>query len=322
MPAAVELFSILKSHKPVLSLFADLLGSAPRLADTVASRPHLLDALIDPALARPYGDVDELVQRLGQAVGEPDLLEDFLDRLREAGQHEMFLVGARVLSGSLALSRIGEAYAVLAEAVIRVALRDVERRFAAEHGRVPGGRLAVRRHGTARLARDDRDAPTSTSIVLYDFEEDAAESDGPRPLNAVVYYTRLTQRLISALTVPTRRGALYARRHAASPLRQQGPGRDPVQGLPLLPAGRGGDLGADGADAGAARRGRSAVHGDGGGSHQRDPDRRARPGRRAPRRPGDARADRPGEGRPGRLGPEARRAAACSTSSSWRRPSC
>ncbi|WP_460449461.1 bifunctional [glutamine synthetase] adenylyltransferase/[glutamine synthetase]-adenylyl-L-tyrosine phosphorylase [Alsobacter sp. SYSU BS001988] len=230
MPAAVELFSILKSHKPVLSLFADLLGSAPRLADTVASRPHLLDALIDPALARPYGDVDELVHRLGQAVGEPDLLEDFLDRLREAGQHEMFLVGARVLSGSLALSRIGEAYAVLAEAVIRVALRDVERRFAAEHGRVPGGRLAV--VGMGRLGSREMTATSDLDlIVLYDFEEDAAESDGPRPLNAVVYYTRLTQRLISALTVPTRRGVLYAVDMRLRPSGNKGPAATQYKGF-------------------------------------------------------------------------------------------
>ena len=48
MPAAVELFSILKSHKPVLALFAEILGSAPRLADIVARRPHVLDAMIDP----------------------------------------------------------------------------------------------------------------------------------------------------------------------------------------------------------------------------------------------------------------------------------
>ncbi len=34
-------------------------------------------------------------------------------------------------------------------------------------------------------------------------------SDGPRSLHAVQYYTRIAQRLISALTVATKRGSLY-----------------------------------------------------------------------------------------------------------------
>ena len=46
-------------------------------------------------------------------------------------------------------------------------------------------------------------------IVIYDFPAEAGESDGARPLGAVVYYTRLTQRLIAALTAPTKAGKLY-----------------------------------------------------------------------------------------------------------------
>jgi glutamate-ammonia-ligase adenylyltransferase len=46
-------------------------------------------------------------------------------------------------------------------------------------------------------------------VVLYDFDPEARDSSGPRRLDAVVYYTRLTQRLIGALSAPTRRGRLY-----------------------------------------------------------------------------------------------------------------
>ena len=45
--------------------------------------------------------------------------------------------------------------------------------------------------------------------MIYDFDEDHPESNGAKPLHAVQYYTRLTQRLVSALTVATRRGRLY-----------------------------------------------------------------------------------------------------------------
>jgi glutamate-ammonia-ligase adenylyltransferase len=46
-------------------------------------------------------------------------------------------------------------------------------------------------------------------IVLYDFDEDAAASDGKRPLPPALYFTRLTQRLISAISAPTAEGKLY-----------------------------------------------------------------------------------------------------------------
>ncbi|WP_293853106.1 bifunctional [glutamine synthetase] adenylyltransferase/[glutamine synthetase]-adenylyl-L-tyrosine phosphorylase [uncultured Alsobacter sp.] len=230
MPAAVELFAILKSQKPVLALFADLLGSAPRMAETIAARPHLLDAIIDPAFGAAGLDVAALEKRLGAAIGEPALLEDFLDRIREAGQHELFLIGARALSQALSFERLGEAYANLAEAVIRLCLAEVERRFAADHGRVPGGRLAVL--GMGRLGSREMTATSDLDlVVLYDFEDDHPESDGPRPLHAVVYYGRLTQRLISALTVPTRRGVLYAVDMRLRPSGNKGPAATQYKGF-------------------------------------------------------------------------------------------
>lgn len=209
MPAAVELFSILKSNRAVLTLFADILGSAPRLANVVAGRPHLLDAVIDPAFGTQFGDVATLEKRLSEAVGEPDLLEDMLDRLREAGQHEIFLVGARMLSGSLSPALAGQAYADVAEAIIRVALSDVSRRFEIEYGRIRGGRLCV--VGMGRLGSREMTATSDLDlVVLYDFDDEHAESEGgTRTLAATTYFTRLTQRLISALTVPTRKGTLY-----------------------------------------------------------------------------------------------------------------
>ena len=59
MKAAVELLSILKSNPHLRSLFADILGSAPRLAEIVIRRPHVLDAAIDlNVLAAPLGEAD------------------------------------------------------------------------------------------------------------------------------------------------------------------------------------------------------------------------------------------------------------------------
>jgi glutamate-ammonia-ligase adenylyltransferase len=46
-------------------------------------------------------------------------------------------------------------------------------------------------------------------IVVYDFPDDATGSDGERALAPSAYFTRLTQRLIAAISAPTGEGTLY-----------------------------------------------------------------------------------------------------------------
>ena len=81
-------------------------GSAPRLAEIVASRPHLLDAIIDPTFSAPAQDVAPSRRGSRRPSANRELLEDFLDRLRETGQHKIFLVGARTMFGH-AVARAG-----------------------------------------------------------------------------------------------------------------------------------------------------------------------------------------------------------------------
>jgi glutamate-ammonia-ligase adenylyltransferase len=60
-------------------------------------------------------------------------------------------------------------------------------------------------------------------LFIYDFDPSRPESDGARPLHAVQYYTRFAKRLISALTVATRRGELYKVDMRLRPSGRQGP---------------------------------------------------------------------------------------------------
>ncbi len=218
LPAATELFSILKSNEALLQLYADMLGIAPRLAATVAVRPHLLDAAIDPALqgeAPPH----EVAARITAGA---QTTEDALDRARDVAREESFLIGLRLLSGSVAPSRAGECYADLAGAILRALLDRVEADFALDHGRVPGGALAVVAMGKLG-SREMTAASDLDLLVVYDADPAGPDSDGPRPLAAPRYYTRLTQRLIAALTAATRRGSLYKVDMRLRPSGNQGP---------------------------------------------------------------------------------------------------
>jgi len=207
MPAAIELFSILRSNKGLRDLFGDVLGAAPRLAAIVAKSPHVLDAVIDPrffgsALDRSY--FDEHARRLYSI----EHYEDFLDAARLIAQENLFSIGVRALSGAIDPVDAGPAFSSLADCLLEATLHHVLAAFESEHGRVARGRVAVLAMG--KLGSRETTATSDLDLVIvYDFDEANPDSDGRRSLHAVQYYTRLTQRLISALTVATRRGPLY-----------------------------------------------------------------------------------------------------------------
>jgi glutamate-ammonia-ligase adenylyltransferase len=60
-------------------------------------------------------------------------------------------------------------------------------------------------------------------ILLYDFDDKASASGGPRPLPGGQYYARLTQRLLAALSAPTAEGTLYEVDFRLRPSGKSGP---------------------------------------------------------------------------------------------------
>jgi glutamate-ammonia-ligase adenylyltransferase len=225
MNASVELLSILRSNDDVRELFGDVLGAAPRLAEVIATRPHVLDAAIDPDRTTDFEtslSEDEARRRAQAYVGQARSFEDALDRARDFAAEEMFLIGLHLLSGRLDPDRAGQAYSALASALVGTMLNEVEATFAADHGRVAGGRVAVVALG--KLGSREMTAASDLDLILiYDFPEHAPESGGAKPLGPALYYARLTQRLLAALTAPTRRGTLYEVDMRLRPSGRKGP---------------------------------------------------------------------------------------------------
>ena len=68
-------------------------------------------------------------------------------------------------------------------------------------------------------------------IVIYDFDAKHPNSDGKRPLYGAQYFARLTQRLISALTVRTNYGVLYPVDMRLRPSGRSGPLATQIDGF-------------------------------------------------------------------------------------------
>ncbi len=222
IPGGVQLFALLQINPQLLSLLTTVLALAPRLADTVAQRAHVLDALIEPDFFNRLPDHATLAARLRMTLGEGRSYEDILDRARVFGQEQMFLIGARLLAGTVVPRQAGRAYSDLADVVVAQLFDAVRKEFESVHGRLKGGQVAVIAMG--RLGGRDMTAGSDLDLILlYDFDERAQASDGKRPLPGTLYFTRLTQRLVAALSAPTGEGMLYPVDFRLRPSGKSGP---------------------------------------------------------------------------------------------------
>jgi glutamate-ammonia-ligase adenylyltransferase len=222
MPAGLQLFSLLAANPSLLRLIADIMGTAPRLARIIARRPRLLDAVLDPGFFGTIPTEAKLKEIVANALAQATDYQDALDRARSIGREQGFLIGVRVISGTLSARQAGAAYAALAETLIEALAARVEAEIVRTHGHMAGGQAAViamgKLGGKEMTAGSDLDL-----IIVYDYAGDNAQSDGPRSLPGQQYYSRFTQRLIAALSAATAEGSLYQVDMRLRPSGNQGP---------------------------------------------------------------------------------------------------
>jgi glutamate-ammonia-ligase adenylyltransferase len=203
-----RLITLLSQNRDLVALVALILGAAPRLGDMLARQPQIMDGLIDPRFFGAMPDQRELSARLAATLSDANSYEEFLDRLRLFGQESLFLIGTRILSGTVSAQQASTAFADVAEGIVHTVHGLVTDRFAAQHGRIEGQQTAIVAMG--RLGSREMTASSDLDLILlYDFDSEHPDSDGPRSLHGAQYFARFTQRLISAFTTRTNYGVLY-----------------------------------------------------------------------------------------------------------------
>ena len=208
LPAGIQLFSLIGTNPGLMSLMVTIMAAAPRLAEIIARKPHVFDGMLDPGLMADLPTRDYLAERLAAFLEGAQAYEEILDRLRIVALEQKFLIGVRLLTGAISPERAARSFSHLADLIIAAALDAVREGMEEAHGKVPGGRAAVL--GMGKLGSYELTAGSDIDIILlYDHDPDADESDGPKPLDPVRYYTRMTQRLVAALSAPTAEGILY-----------------------------------------------------------------------------------------------------------------
>lgn len=219
LPTAINLFRLFAQRPGLLGQVLRILTLAPPLADALARRVELLDALIDSTALDLPEAVPALAARM--AAAEDGDYESQLDHIRQLVGDARFALGVQLIEGHGDPLDIAEGLCRVAEAALQAGAAAATAEFAAKHGTIAGGELLVlglgRLGGGALTHASDLD-------LIYLFEPgEGSESDGARPLTTTLYFNRLATRVTAALSVPTAEGALYEVDTRLRPQGAQGP---------------------------------------------------------------------------------------------------
>ncbi len=211
-------FALLNENPAALERLVELATLSQFLVRQIAVHPLLLDELLDARIFAEPPARDELAtdleERLAAAGGDDP--ERRLYALVNFQQAATFRVAVADLSGALPLMKVSDRLTDIAELVLQAALDMAWSELAARHGNPhceDGGQLRPARFGIVgygKLGGLELGYGSDLDLVfVHDSTPQAAETDGPRPLDNAVFFGRLTRRIISMLTLATPAGSMY-----------------------------------------------------------------------------------------------------------------
>ena len=206
LPAGVQLFSLLHSNPGLLDLVAEIMGSAPRLAEWLSRYPILLDGVLTQGFLDSLSGPEVLEAELAERLAQARDFEDVLDFVRRWTNDRIFQIGVHILHGKCDPASVGRPLSDIADGGLRALLAAVEDAVVTQHGELTGGGFAVIAFGKL----GGRELTVESDLdLLFVYDAPDASSDGAKPLAPAHYYARRSQQFINAITAPTGEGKLY-----------------------------------------------------------------------------------------------------------------
>ncbi|MDH5254534.1 MAG: bifunctional [glutamate--ammonia ligase]-adenylyl-L-tyrosine phosphorylase/[glutamate--ammonia-ligase] adenylyltransferase [Gammaproteobacteria bacterium] len=211
-------FALLNENPAALQRLVGICAASEFLAQLVATHPLLLDELLDPRVFEQAPSRSELAADLEVRLSRvaADDAEARLDALRNFQQAAIFRVAVVDLTGVLPLMKVSDRLTDIAELVLEAALALAWQELVARHGEprcTTGGgtrpaRFAIVAYG--KLGGLELGYGSDLDLVfLNDSEGEQQQTGGAQPLDNAVFFSRLTRRVISILTMHTTSGKLY-----------------------------------------------------------------------------------------------------------------
>lgn len=209
--------ALLNENPGALARLVDLCARSHYIADQIARYPALLDELLDPRL---YSDAvakaDLYAELQARLAGEGADSEARMQITAQFQRSTMFRIAVADFNGKLPIMKVSDGLTWLAETVLEEALRDAWYDLCERHGephytvndveRKAGfGIVAYGKLGGLELSYgSDLDI-----VFLHDSCGTRQVTDGKKPLDNGLFFSRLVRRLVHFLTTQTGSGQLY-----------------------------------------------------------------------------------------------------------------
>ena len=199
--AGVQTLSMLVARPALMDDLVTTLAIAPRIADILARRPGLLEALVS------FAD-----RKSDPLIPEDADFETQMDVVRRWQGERAFLIGHELLHGQLAARDAATAWSDLADTCIDLMARAAEAETVRRYGPAPGAWSVI---GLGKLGgREMTGASDLDLLVIYEANQVP---------DAQAWFTRFTQRLIAGLSAETAEGRLYETDMRLRPSGRAGP---------------------------------------------------------------------------------------------------
>jgi glutamate-ammonia-ligase adenylyltransferase len=203
---------LLLENPSALQELVSLCAASPWISEQLARQPVLLDELLDTRSLYSAPDRDVLQQELQQQVQRlpQDDLEAHMETLRYFKASQMLHVAASEVSGRLPLMKVSDKLSFLAEVILEQALAVAWHDLTNKHGEPAregegSGFIIV---GYGKLGGIELGHGSDLDLVFI-YDAAGGSTDGGRPIDNAVFYTRLGQRIIHILDTRTALGQLY-----------------------------------------------------------------------------------------------------------------
>ncbi|WP_108447431.1 bifunctional [glutamate--ammonia ligase]-adenylyl-L-tyrosine phosphorylase/[glutamate--ammonia-ligase] adenylyltransferase [Halomonas denitrificans] len=210
--------ALLRENPEALGHLMKLCSASPWIADQLARHPILLDELLTPETLYTPADKARLADELRQALGRlpEDDEEAQLEALRVFKHAQVLHVAASDIAGTRHLMKVSDYLTYIAEVVLEAVVAMAWQHLTRKHGfpeRRGEGRcgrapefLVV---GYGKLGGIELGYGSDLDLVFLHDGATQGSTDGARPIDNAVFFTRLGQRIIHLLTAVTPAGSLY-----------------------------------------------------------------------------------------------------------------
>jgi glutamate-ammonia-ligase adenylyltransferase len=209
--------ALLVENPMALSQLIKLCAASPLISHQLAKYPVLLDELLDPRSLYEVPQREQqkaLLDQFLSSVDEDDL-EQLMNRLREFRQIASLHVAAADVTEVLPLMRVGDQLSELAEIQLERVWKMAWQHLVARHGYPPQAQGDDPEHcgftvlAYGKLGGLELGYGSDLDLVFVFDDEQQGMTDGEKPVDVMVFYTRLGQRMIHLLSTVTSGGLLY-----------------------------------------------------------------------------------------------------------------